>query len=279
MQWMHAQFSGGDTAAELTALRGTAVRVAREVAELVRQYRAPARRFTGRVQTKSSETDVVTEADRAAETRVRERLGALRPGEPVLGEEHGGPEAPGSAELQWVVDPIDGTVNFLYGYPAYAVSLAVQRAGVSVAGAVVEPVTGRTWSAARGHGATLDEVPLAASGATRLDLALVGTGFAYQADRRARQADAVAELLRSVRDIRRGGSAALELCAVAAGWLDAYWEHGLERWDWAAGALVAEEAGAVVRRPETAGGLTVASAPGIASELGSLLRQIGAERI
>jgi myo-inositol-1(or 4)-monophosphatase len=232
----------------------------------------------GRVETKSSETDVVTEADRAAESRARERLGELRPGEAVLGEEHGGPDATGPSHLQWVLDPIDGTVNFLYGYPAYAVSLAVQRGGVSLAGAVVEPVAGRVWSAAKGHGATLDDRSLGVSGADRLDLALIGTGFAYERARRIRQADAVAALLRSVRDIRRGGSAALELCAVAAGWLDAYWEHGLKRWDWAAGALVAEEAGALVRRPEESGGLTVASTPGIASALDGLLREIGAER-
>ncbi len=274
---MRAQFSGGEEKASRTELRGVAVRVAREVAELVREYRDPARPFTGRVETKSSETDVVTEADRAAETRARERLGRLRPGEAVLGEEYGHAGTGSSSDLQWVLDPIDGTVNFLYGYPAYAVSLAVQRGGVSLAGAVVEPVAGRTWSAARGLGATVDDVSLAVSRATRLELALVGTGFPYQRDRRARQADAVAALLRRVRDIRRGGSAALDLCAVAAGWLDAYWERGLARWDWAAGALIAEEAGAVVRRPEVPGGLTVASAPGVASELDGLLREIGAE--
>jgi myo-inositol-1(or 4)-monophosphatase len=276
---MRAHRSRGEDADDLTELRSTAVLVAREAAELARRYRDPTRRFTGRVDTKSSETDVVTEADRAVEERIRERLGGLRPGEAVLGEEHGGPSVGGVSELQWVVDPIDGTVNFLYGYPSYAVSLAAQRGGISLAGAVVEPVAGRTWSAARGLGATLDEAPLAVSGATRLDLALVGTGFAYRAERRCRQADAVAALLRSVRDIRRDGSAALDLCAVAAGWLDAYWEHGLKRWDWAAGALIAEEAGAVVRRPEQPGDLTVASAPGIVSELLGRLREVGADRI
>jgi myo-inositol-1(or 4)-monophosphatase len=249
--------------------------VATEAAELVRTRRVTG---VGDVDTKSSETDVVTETDRAAERLVRDRLAELRPGEPVLGEEEGGDS--GGAGLCWVVDPIDGTVNFLYGFPWYAVSVAAQVDGVSVAGAVVEPPSGRVWTAARGLGAELDGRPLRASAATRLETSLVATGFGYQAARRQRQAAAVAELLFRVRDIRRAGAASLDLCSVAAGWLDGYAEQGLHRWDWAAGALIAEEAGAVVRLPgadpDGIGRHTLlAAAPGVADELRTALIECG----
>ncbi|WP_234995657.1 inositol monophosphatase family protein [Streptoalloteichus hindustanus] len=266
-------------------LRAVAVRVAAEAAELVRRVRETA---VTEVDTKSSETDVVTAGDRAAERLIRARLAELRPGEPVLGEEEGegggptdGPTADADADdgVRWVVDPIDGTVNYLYGYPWYAVSVAARRGGVSVAGAVVEPATGRVWSAARGHGAWCDDARLRVSAATRLDLSLVATGFAYAAERRSRQAGVVDGLLGRVRDIRRSGSAALDLCGVAAGWLDAYFEHGLKPWDWAAGALVAEEAGALLRLPGTPGDelgdLTLAVTPGIADDLLAVLREAG----
>ena len=221
------------------ALLAVAVRVAGAAAELARATREKA---ILDVDTKSSETDVVTEGDRASERLVRRRLAELRPGEPVLGEEEGGGAVePGG--VCWVVDPIDGTVNYLYGYPWYAVSLAARVDGASVAGAVVEPDSGRCWTAARGHGAALDGVPLRVSRTSRLDLALVATGFGYRADRRRRQAAGVARLVGRIRDIRRAGSAALDLCAVAAGWVDGYFENGLSTWDWAAGALIAEEAG------------------------------------
>lgn len=253
------------------------MRVATEAAELVRTTLGTA---VGEVDTKSSETDVVTAADRAAERLVRERLAELRPGEHVLGEEEGtGTDAAG-AGLCWVVDPIDGTVNYLYGLPWYTVSVAAQLDGVSVAGAVVEPASGRTWTAARGHGAELDGRPLAASRATRVEMSLVATGFGYRAERRQRQAAAVAEMLFRVRDIRRAGSASLDLCSVAAGWVDGYVEQGLHRWDWAAGALIAEEAGAVVRLPgDDPDGLgahtLLAAAPGVADALRRTLVECG----
>jgi myo-inositol-1(or 4)-monophosphatase len=274
-------------------LRTVAVCVAREAAEQVRLSRgsAVARLDAASVDTKSTETDVVTAADKAAERLVRSRLAQLRPGEPVLGEEEGG-DAADRGGLCWVVDPIDGTVNYLYGYPWYGVSLAVQVGGVSVAGAVVEPATGRVWSAARGHGAELDGLPLRVSAASRLDLALVATGFAYSAQRRLRQAAFVGRLLGRVRDIRRAGAASLDLCAVAAGWVDGYVEHGLNRWDWAAGALIAQEAGAVIRLPRSVaapgcGDLTgdlpddlpddvvLAVAPGVAAALRDALLECG----
>lgn len=248
-------------------LPAVAVSVAREAAGLARRSRPAA--ITD-VATKSSKTDVVTAADVAVEQLVRTRLGELRPGEPVFGEETGGATAaPG--QVCWVVDPIDGTVNYLYGYPWYAVSLAAQVDGVSVAAAVVEPATGREWTALRGAGSWLDGERLRVSDATRLDLSLVATGFAYRAERRERQAAGVSRLLPLVRDIRRAGAASLDLCAVAAGWVDGYFEHGLSHWDWAGGALIAEEAGAVLRLPDSDDELdaefTFCATPGIARQL------------
>ncbi|MCP2168330.1 inositol monophosphatase family protein [Goodfellowiella coeruleoviolacea] len=260
---------------DLHELVDTALRVATEAGELVLTTRRAA---VDQVDTKSSATDVVTAGDRAAERLVRTRLAELRPGEPVLGEEEGGNST--TAGLRWVVDPIDGTVNYLYGMPWYAVSIAAQLDGVSLAGAVVEPVSGRAWTAARGHGAYLDGARLRVSTTTRLDLSLVATGFAYRVERRARQAEMVANLLPRVRDIRRAGAASLDLCAVAAGWADAYVEHGLNRWDWAAGALVAAEAGAIVTLPGDADNrfgadATVAATPGIVDELHAALHDCG----
>ncbi|WP_133853607.1 inositol monophosphatase family protein [Labedaea rhizosphaerae] len=260
----------------LSHLAATAMRVASSAAELVARVRAEA---VAEVDTKSSETDVVTAGDKAAERLVRDELARLRPGEVVLGEEAGASGEPGPGAVCWVVDPIDGTVNYLYGFPWFAVSVAAQVDGVSVAGAVVEPVSGRRWSAVRGQGATLDGAPLHVSAARRLELSLVATGFGYRAERRARQAAAVAKLLPEVRDIRRAGAASLDLCAVAAGWVDGYCEHGLNRWDWAAGALIAEEAGAVVRLPSADAPLgpdaVFVAAPGIADQLHETLLRCG----
>ncbi|GLZ34096.1 inositol monophosphatase [Lentzea sp. NBRC 105346] len=251
----------------------TAVAIGKEAAELVQRVRRTA---VTDVDTKSTATDVVTAADRASEQLVRSRLATLRPGEHVLGEEEGGEVVSG---LTWVVDPIDGTVNYLYGFPFYAISIAAQLDGESIAGAVIEPVTGRVWTAARGHGAFLDGRRLRASGASELSLSLLGYGFSYRPERRQRQADALAAMSTRVRDIRRAGAASLDLCAVAAGWLDAYAEHNLGRWDWAAGALIAAEAGAVVKlpgqAPELGADATFAAAPGIAGDLFDALVESG----
>lgn len=260
-------------------LRAVAVQVAGEAADLARTMRDQAV-VDGSVDVKSTETDVVTAADHAAERLVRDRLAELRPGESVLGEEEGGDSALDG--LRWVVDPIDGTVNYLYGFPWYAVSLAAQVDGRSVAGAVVEPVSGRVWSASEGGGASLDGRVLRTSSSERLDLALIGTGFAYSLPRRRAQAEVVGRLLGEVRDIRRSGSAAMDLCAVAAGWLDGYYEIGLNRWDWAAGALIAAEAGAWLRLPgagTTDGlgdGAIVCATRGVASELADTLVRLDA---
>ncbi|MFC6090533.1 inositol monophosphatase family protein [Saccharothrix lopnurensis] len=259
-------------------LVGIAAAVAREAGDLARNMRDSA---VADVDTKSTPTDVVTAGDRAAEQLVRRRLATLRPGEPVFGEEEGGETA--AEGLTWVVDPIDGTVNYLYGIPHYAVSLAAQVDGESIAGVVYEPATGHLWTASAGGGAFLDDRRLSVSDATRLDVSLLGYGFSYRADRRQRQADTWAALSTRVRDMRRAGAASLDLCAVAAGRLDAYAEHALNRWDWAAGALIAREAGAVVHlpgeHPALGADATFAAAPGIAEALVQALVEADFARI
>ncbi|WP_214369569.1 inositol monophosphatase family protein [Pseudonocardia sp. H11422] len=268
------------------ALRRIAEHVAVEAADHLRGLPPPRQAgATDAVLTKSSPTDVVTDADTAVEVLLRARLGELCPGEVVFGEEGGGD----AAQAHWVLDPIDGTVNYLYGLPWYAVSVAAVRDGVSVAGAVVEPVSGRVWSAAAGAGATCDGRPLRVGDATELGQSLIGTGFSYRAERRDRQARLVAGMLPRVRDIRRAGSSALDVCSVAAGWLDGHLEHGLQWWDWAAAGLIAREAGALVRVPGPVGtaapedGLgadaTLVAAPGIARALAELAREHGAAEV
>ena len=231
------------------------------------------------MQTKTTPTDPVTIVDTETEQLLRDRLAQLRSGDAVLGEESGGPADPGAVgdgAVTWVVDPIDGTVNFVYGIPAYAVSVAAQINGVSVAGAVADVQGGRLYSAATGLGAQVVDAEgtraLRCSAVTDLSLALVGTGFAYSGQRRTAQAELVSKMLPTVRDVRRIGSAALDLCMVAAGRLDAYYEHGLKVWDYAAGALIAAEAGARVLLPapgdpERNAAVVVAAAPGIADRV------------
>ncbi|MEQ3552498.1 inositol monophosphatase family protein [Pseudonocardia nematodicida] len=256
------------TGTDPATLRAVAEQVASEAAEHLRGLPSPrdaAGEVNGQaVTTKSSPTDVVTASDASVERFVRARLAELRPGEPVYGEEGAGD----AATARWVVDPIDGTVNYLYGLPWYAISVAAVEAGETLAGAVAEPAAGRLWSAGRGLGSTCDGRPLAVTRATELGQSLVGTGFAYRAERRARQARMVAEMLPEVRDVRRAGAAALDLCAVAAGWLDGYLEHGANWWDWAAGALIAREAGALVH---------IAAPPGVFADLGVAGDRLGAD--
>lgn len=196
------------------------------------------------VTTKTSPTDVVTAMDRASERLVVEALRTARPDDGVLGEEGG--ETRGSSGVRWLIDPIDGTVNYLYGLPAYAVSLGAEVDGVMTVGAVYNPAIDELWTAVRGEGAWLDGHQLRGSAVTSLDRALVATGFGYGASRRTSQAAVVASLLPEIRDIRRFGAASLDLCSVAAGRVDAYFERGLEPWDLAAGGLIASEAGLLV---------------------------------
>jgi len=218
------------------------------------------------VTTKTSPTDVVTAMDRAAERLVVDALHAARPGDGVLGEEGG--ETQGSGGVRWLIDPIDGTVNYLYGLPAYAVSLAAEVDGVMAVGAVYNPAIDELWTAVRGEGAWLDGRRLGVdrrSGpeVASLDQALVATGFGYGATRRRSQAAVVATLLPEVRDIRRFGAASLDLCSAATGRVDAYFERGLEPWDLAAGGLIASEAGLLVTglSGAPAGGEMVVAAP------------------
>lgn len=257
--------------------------LATEAAEFVRHRRAEvfgaraAARGSDAVRSKSTPTDPVTVVDTETERLLRDRLAQLRPGEAILGEEGGGPAESGAAPegaVTWVLDPIDGTVNFMYGIPAYAVSVGAQIDGVSVAGAVADVVAGRAYSAALGHGAHVTDGrethALRCAAVDDLSMALLGTGFGYSVPRRTTQAQLLARMLPVVRDVRRIGSAALDLCMVAAGRLDAYYEHGLQVWDRAAGALIAAEAGARVVLPPgdvDGAGLVMAAAPGIADQL------------
>lgn len=277
---------------EIDALRRTAEHLAQAAAALVRTRREqefpPAGTRAGAVATKSTPTDPVTVVDHESEQLIRSLLARLHPGARVVGEEGDG-EGSGAAgvgdEIVWVVDPIDGTVNFVYGIPAYAVSVAAMQAGRSVAGAVVDVAANITYSAGLGAGATATgadgvAIPLHCNEVDSVKLALLATGFGYGAARRARQGQLVAVLLPQVRDIRRVGAAALDLCMVATGRVDAHYEHGLQVWDWAAGALIAAEAGARLRLPAAsvgadAGELVVAAAEGIADELNSLFEQVG----
>jgi myo-inositol-1(or 4)-monophosphatase len=265
------------TPAELLAL---AVDTARDAADLVFRDRESAAEHIG---TKTSPLDVVTAVDKASERLITDRLLGARPDDGVLGEE--GASRAGTSGVHWVVDPIDGTVNFLYGVPAYAVSIAAEVDGVVVAGAVLNVATLELFTATCGGGAHLTSprlsapVALGCSSPPSLDRALVGTGFSYRAEDRRAQGTVVSELLLRVRDIRRIGSAALDLCHVAAGRFDAYYEAGLNPWDYAAGALIAAEAGVVVtglpgRR--FADPLAIAAAPSIAERFVELLADLHA---
>ena len=195
--------------------------------------------------TKSSPTDLVTELDRASEALIVKALRTRRPEDGLLGEE--GTSRAGSSGLTWVIDPLDGTTNFVYGYGSFAVSIALVDAGGPLLGVVHDPLRGETFSAARGLGAHLDGRRLAAPAASGpLSEALLGTGFGYDTELRVAQARLLPTVLGAVRDLRRGGSAALDLCSVASGRLDGYFEAGLAPWDRAAGELVVTEAGGVV---------------------------------
>ncbi len=266
----------GDTARDAAKLAGVAIRLATGAAELVREQTAG----RSEIATKSTGTDLVTEVDRASERWLVEQIAAERPGDGVLGEEGG--EREGRTGVRWVVDPIDGTVNFVLGIPAYAVSVAAEVDGEVVAGAVCNPVTGELFHARRGGGAFLGDARLAGPREVTLDRAVIGTGFGYDAAMRQRQGRVAAALLPRVGDVRRIGSAALDLCAVAAGRLDGYFEAGLNAWDRAAGGLVAEEAGCVVTGLRGAGpgsALVVAAGAGLAPALIGLLTELDADRV
>jgi myo-inositol-1(or 4)-monophosphatase len=288
----------------LLELRSVAVRAAKEAGDLLTDR-------AGQVEvaaTKSSPTDVVTEMDRRSEELIRARILAARPSDAILGEEGGLIGNTDNAQVLWVIDPLDGTVNYLYGLHDWAVSIAAEIEWVEggevggevgraeggevgrkrkvVAGAVYVPMRGELFSAVRGHGAWLQAGedywnPLHCPPGVPLDQALVGTGFGYRPERRTVQGEVVAALLPRIRDIRRIGVASVDLCAVAAGRLDGFYERGLNYWDWAAGALIASEAGAVVgglNGNPVSSSMTVAAGPVLFGPLTAALAALDPER-
>ena len=281
--------------ADLDELLQVAVAVARSAGDLLLDG---LHRTRTSVRTKSSRTDMVTEMDLASESLIAASLHRQRPRDAILAEE--GARQEGSTGVRWIVDPLDGTTNYLYAWPAFAVSIAVEIDGRVAAGVVHDPSHDETFVAMRGVGAWISSPgadggpdpqggrsPAAGDGRRPLQLdvppplgdALVGTGFNYDAALRARQAEILTRVLPVVRDIRRAGAAALDLCWVAAGRLDAFFEAGLQPWDWAAGALVAGESGAWVGDLEggpPSGSMTLAAAPELAARLRALLVEAGA---
>lgn len=268
-------------------------RLEAELLDVARQAAAAAvelihtnRPTTFGVLSKSTATDMVTEMDTASEALIRGIISERRPGDTIIGEEGGEqPADEASADrtgVTWWVDPIDGTTNYVYDHPGYNVSIAAGVAGRTLVGVVADPTHGRTYSAVRGGGARCDDVPLLLGPPPPLEQALIATGFAYDPARRGRQGEVVAKLLPQVRDIRRMGAAALDLCSVAAGRVDAYYEAGLQMWDLAAGALIAEEAGARLGaidggplRPD----YVLATHPELFEPLRALLVELGADEV
>ena len=273
------------------ALLRIAVDAAAEAGRLLASWRGDERPEV--IDTKSSPTDVVTEMDRRSEALITERIRAIRPGDTILGEEGGqtlgGQDDPaaaaGHAAVRWVVDPLDGTVNYLYGLPHWAVSIAAEVDGTVLAGVVEVPRLGERFTAVAGRGAWLHRdgtaTALRCNSGVPLSHALVATGFGYDPGRRQVQGEVVAALLPHIRDIRRGGAASVDLCSVAAGRLDAFYERGLNYWDFAAGGLIAREAGALVGglagRTESTS-MAVAAGPGLYQQLGAFLGQLNPER-
>ena len=267
-----------DTAAgpDTAALLALAEEIAREAGRLIVEERPRSLSVTA---TKSSATDIVTEMDQASERLMVSRIRAARPDDGILGEE--GADRTSTSGVTWVIDPIDGTVNYLYEIPSYAVSVGVRVGDEIVVGVVVNPVSGEVWTARKGAGAFLDGARVRVNEAPDLAMALVGTGFGYDAGRRERQAQLLTHVLPRVRDIRRAGAASLDLCALATGRLDGYYERGLKPWDLAAGGLVAREAGATVGGlfgVEAGEAFTVAAPEPLFSQLVALLEPLRADQ-
>lgn len=229
--------SADPQAADLLAL---AVDIANEAAAVVAKYAAER---TYVVETKSTPTDLVTEADRETEALIVRRILSARPGDGLLGEEGANRES--TSGIRWVIDPIDGTTNFVYGIPAYSVSIGVERNGQVVAGVVHDVALEQAYTAALGGGAHMNGHSIRTSGKTDLSTALMGIGFAYDPARRDTQAHFYDRVMLDIRDVRRMGSAALDLCRVACGQLDGYFEFQLNPWDFAAGGIIVREAGGI----------------------------------
>lgn len=234
------------------------------------------------VETKSTPTDAVSQMDRGAEEMIVNHLLRAFPEDGLLGEEGG--ERRGSSGRRWVVDPLDGTVNYLYGIPLWGVSIALEEQGTTTLGVVVLPEADEAYLASRGRGSWHVRHGRArrlwGSQADALSRALVGTGFGYSAERRAAQAAVVQQVISQVRDVRRSGCAVVDLCWLAEGRLDAHFEYGLNAWDLAAGALICREAGMVVTGDTGAApALVIGASPGISTQLAALLDELGADRM
>ncbi len=269
--------SAGTSPSLINDLRVLATRIAVDAGELIEAMRDEVD-LSG--MTKSSSVDVVTAADKASEVFIIEHILAERPDDGILGEEGG--DVIGTSGVRWIVDPIDGTTNYVYDIPAYSVSIAAELDGVIVAGAVVEPKSNSVYDAGLNAGARKNGEPLSCTPKAELETALIATGFGYTADRRAGQAAVLTTLLPQVRDIRRFGSAALDLCAVADGRVDAYYEKGLNLWDLAAGWLIAAEAGATVadlRGGDPSPEFVLASGPDLFGLLRDLLDGAKADQV
>jgi len=244
-----------------------AERVARQAGELLlARFGGPAQGL----EHKGSRTDMVSDADRDAEALIEEALRGERPDDGLIAEE--GAHSHTQNGRRWVVDPLDGTTNYLYGLPGWAVSIALEDEEGSAVGVVHQPVTAETYTATRGGGAQLNGEQIGVSAAEQLSSALIATGFAYDESFRSVQAELLTRVLPRVRDIRRAGAAALDLCFVAAGRVDAYYERGLQEWDWAAGSLVVTEAGGTLTRLEGEPAGLLAASPAIANELLTLVK-------
>jgi myo-inositol-1(or 4)-monophosphatase len=258
---------------ELAAVAQEAARAAAaELSTRFRQRTGPAGDSgAAGVRAKSGPTDLVSDADLAAESAIADVLAARRPDDAILAEEGG---ARGEGALRWVVDPLDGTINFLFGIPVFAVSIACEDGAGTLAGVVLDPIRDDCFAATRSGPPTLNNEPIRASARDELATAMVATGFSYDSALRARQAAVLARVLPRARDIRRAGAAALDLAWTACGRYDAYYERGLKAWDLAAGALIASRAGLVVRElpaaAEDPSGLVVAP-PGLIDELHALV--------
>jgi myo-inositol-1(or 4)-monophosphatase len=261
------------------ALLALAMDAAQQAANLLLEGMGRARTT---VETKSTATDMVSEMDRASERLIVSTLLAARPDDGLVGEE--GSDAPGTSGLRWVIDPLDGTTNYLYGHPGWAVSIAAEDSAGVVAGVVIDPMLGDVFGATRGGGAWRNGQAIACSSLDDVSTALLATGFGYGAERRRAQAEVLVGLLPRIRDIRRLGAAAVDLCSVACGRVDGYFERGLAWWDLAAGGLIAAEAGALVSAidgaPAGPGARSiVAAGPALFGTLREVLRSLGAHNV
>lgn len=269
-EWFGNGQKGGPDAL-LADLGSTALEAARAAAAVLVAGRLPGAEVTG-LETKISDTDMVSDVDRQAEAAVADVLARRRRHDALLGEE--GTATEGTSGVRWVVDPLDGTTNFLFGIPHYSVSVAAEIDDHPVAGVVIDPSRPEIWAALAGHGSYRDGTRCRVStGRSELAHALCATGFGYRAERRRWQGEVLARILPQVRDVRRFGSAALDLCWTAGGRYDAYFEWGLNPWDRSAGSLIAAEAGA---RVEIVGsGLVVAAPTDLWGPLCDLIEQAG----